>query len=221
MKRFSVLLFSCLFSFAAQAYPDFMAATWHKGAIVLNTHDVVRGNLRYNEEYDMIVFQSGGKIQTFSPSQVIYFHYIDNPTGVVRQFRTLSYHTHQSASYQRNHFFEIILEGKVSFLRKGNKRVSMINKSKNAKYLNRLDTDKTCYDYFMFHDDKLVEINDFSEEVLPLLAREAPQNIYAYIDAKNITKFTLREQAALIHIYNTSQLQPEDLRLVQKTEIGR
>ena len=221
MRRFFIFLFPFLFSFAAQAHPDFMTTTWHKGAIVLNSHDVVRGNLKYNEEYDMIVFQKDGKTQTFSAFQVIYFYYIDNLTGVVRHFRTFPYHPRLSVTYQRDHFLEIILEGEASFLRKGNKRARLINSYKRGKYFNRLDTDKACYDYFMFYDDKLVAISDFSKEVLPLLTQEASQSIYKYIDAKNITKFTLREQVSLIHVYNLSHQKPEDLRLVQKVDIGR
>jgi hypothetical protein len=169
----------------------------------------------------MILFQLDGKIQTFAASQVIYFYYIDNTSGVPRHFKALPYYTRLGRTYQRDYFFEIILGGKVNFLRKANKKVRFLNSAKREKYFPQLNIDEVCYDYFMLYDEKVVQINNFSQEALPLLAQEASQSMYEYIDAKNITKFTLRDQVALIHFYNLMQQKPEDLRLVQKVEIGR
>lgn len=217
---FIFLLFSVL-SFTTQAYPDFAASSWHKGAIVLNSHEVVRGKIKYDDTHDMVLFQLDGKILTFAASQVIYFYYIDNTSGVPRHFKALPYYTRLSRTYQRDYFFEIILGGKVNFLRKANKKVRFINSVKREKYFPHLNINEVCYDYFMLYDDKVVEVNNFSEDALPLLARETSQSIYDYIEAKNITKFTLRNQVALIHFYNLMQQQSEDIRLVQKVEIGR
>lgn len=218
--RECILIFSLsfFFIFKAQASINFSTLEWYKGAIVLSSHDVVTGDVSYNPTYDVVLHRSEGKMQTFTASQVNYFHIINKHTGQMRRFVALPHQSSLNFLYERNYFFEILLSGEVTFLRKTNKNRGFIHHAQKSAKLSRLNLDNLCYNYYMLHNEALVRVKNFEKDALPLLTHA--DGIHEYIEARNIKKFTPRNQLVVIHFYNIMHKAGHDLHLVQRAELG-
>ena len=216
--RECILIFSLsfFFIFKAQAYINFSTLEWHKGAIVLSSHDVVTGEVSYNSTYDVVLHRSEGRMQTFTASQVNYFHIINQHTGCIRRFVALPHQSGLNFHYERNFFFEILLSGEVTFLRKTFKNRGLLEYVQRKK----VNLDNICYDYFMMYDANLVRIKNFEKDALPLLAHEDSKGIHEYIETKNIKKFTPHNQLVVILFYNIMHKADNAPRLVQRIEVG-
>jgi hypothetical protein len=219
--RECILIFSLsfFFIFKAQAYINFSTLEWHKGAIVLSSHDVVTGEVSYNSTYDIVLQRSEGRVQTFTAAQVNYFHIINKQTGQLRRFVTLPHQSSLNFLYERSYFFEILLSGEVTFLRKSNKNRGFLQQAQRSK----LNLDNLCYDYYMLHNENLISIKNFEKDALPLLAHEDSKSIHDYIEARNIRKFTPRNQLVVIYFYNIMHEADKDPhpRLVQRMELSK
>jgi len=225
MRYFFIFCLFFLSFVSVLAKADFSNLTWHQGAIILTSHEVITGEVSYDPVHDIVLHRTGakGKMQTFTARQLNYFHYINQQTGVVRRFVALSHGTRVNLLYKRDYFFEIVLSGEVSFLRKPNKKKNLIRLANHSESLSRLDVEKSCYDYYMLNDEKITRIKNFRKDALPLLASEENNSIHQYIASRNITKFTLYQQKVVFHYYNTLQKAKEngsDLRLVQRGELS-
>ena len=220
--RECILIFSLsfFFIFKAQAYINFSTLEWHKGAIVLSSHDVVTGEVSYDPTYDVVLQRSEGRVQTFTAAQVNYFHIMNKQTGQLRRFVALPHQSGLNFLYKRNYFFEVLLSGEVTFLRKSSKNKSFLQHVQRSK-LSKLNLDNLCYDYFMLHDENLISIKNFEEDALPLLTHEDSKGIHDYIEARNIRKFTPRNQLMVIHFYNIMHKTDNDSRLVQRMEVSK
>ena len=213
-----ILMFSLsfFFVFKAQAYDNFSSLEWHKGTIVLSSHEVITGEVSYDFIHDVVLYRSAGRMQTLTAARVNYFHTINNHTGQVRRFVTLPHYIHSNLPYERNFFFEILLSGEVTFLRKTNKHKGFLHHAQKSEKPSRLNLDNLCYDYFMLYDEKLVHIKNFKKDALPLLAQGGAKGIYDYIKTKNIKEFTPRRQLVVIHFYNIMHTTTNDPHLVQR-----
>lgn len=224
MKAYIFLLFTC-FLFAIKSYgqpQDRLALNeWHNGALVLNSHDVVRGKVKYNHIYDAVLLEAEGKVSTYAASQVIYFYYIHHSSGVVYQYTTLPYFSRIDSTYQRNYFFEILLQGEVLYLRKANKKAPLIENKNRQKVLPKLNVDKSCYDYYMLYNEKVVCINNFTEDALPLLAQNFPKSIHEFIRSKNIEDFTPHDKLVILHYYNSMRAATEQPRIAAQHSFAR
>ncbi len=208
---FSVLIscFLITLTFYGQCQSS-MLSEWHKGALVLNTHEVVRGKVNYSHTHDAVLLQSEGKVSVFSASQVISFYYIHHDTGEVYKYAALPYFSRKGSAYHRNFFFEILLQGEVLYLRKPNKNARIIGNKYQTRSLTKFNVESSCYDYYMYYNEEVICINNFVTDALPLLARDSQVNIHEFIRSKRIREYTPHDKLVILHYFNAMhERQPE------------
>jgi len=204
MKYYFSVLIGCLFfAITISGYCQSpMVNEWHKGALVLNSHEVVTGKMNYSHTHDAVLLQSEGKVSVFTASQVISFYYIHHDTGEVYKYAALPYFSRKGSAYQRNFFFEVLLQGEVLYLRKPNKNARLIGSEYRTLSLRKIDEESSCYDYYMYYNEEVICINNFVTDALPLLARDSQVNIHEFIRSKRIREYTPHDKLVILHYFN-------------------
>lgn len=106
-----IFFFCCFIDLNAQQFPSNL---WHPGELTLNDRTLLKGSLKYNFELETVQIQVGETTQTFDASQVLSFVFFDQVYKGRREIYSLPYAT--QSGYQRPKFFEVIVEGKMTFL---------------------------------------------------------------------------------------------------------
>ncbi len=112
MKVGSILFF-ILYTVAANAQ-QFPSDLWHEGKIVLEDGDTLKGNVKYDLQSDLLQYEKGGSLESFTARKVLFFEIFDKTVKRYRQFYSLPYTT--SGQYKAPVFFELVSEGKMSLL---------------------------------------------------------------------------------------------------------
>ncbi len=112
MKVGSILFF-ILYTVAANAQ-QFPSDLWHEGKIVLEDGDTLRGNVKYDLQNDLLQYEKGGSLESFTARKVLFFEIFDKTVKRYRQFYSLPYTT--SGQYKAPVFFELVSEGKMTLL---------------------------------------------------------------------------------------------------------
>ena len=115
MKFLSTLFILCLSIVStgvkAQQFPS---KVWHTGELTLNDRTLIKGALKYDFERETVQMQVDETTQTYDASQVLSFVFFDDIFKLKREVYSLPYAT--QSGYQRPKFFEVIVEGKMTFL---------------------------------------------------------------------------------------------------------
>ena len=112
MKVGALLFF--IFLAAAVHAQQFPSDLWHEGKIVLEEGDTLRGNVKYDLQNDLLQFEKGGSLESFTARKVLFFEIFDKTVKRYRQFYSLPYTT--SGQYKAPVFFELVSEGKMTLL---------------------------------------------------------------------------------------------------------
>ena len=112
MKVGALLFFT--FLAAAVHAQQFPSDLWHEGKIVLEEGDTLRGNVKYDLQNDLLQFEKGGGLESFTARKVLFFEIFDKTVKRYRQFYSLPYTT--SGQYKAPVFFELVSEGKMTLL---------------------------------------------------------------------------------------------------------
>ena len=107
MKRLivSLLMLATLFTSAQ----DFPSELWYEGKVVLMNQEVLRGQVKYDLETDMIQLNTDSTLQAFSSKKILYFEIYDEASESFRQFYALPYYV--SPGYKTPILFEVLHEG--------------------------------------------------------------------------------------------------------------
>ena len=111
--RVGALLFFTFLAAAVHAQ-QFPSDLWHEGKIVLEEGDTLRGNVKYDLQNDLLQFEKGGGLESFTARKVLFFEIFDKTVKRYRQFYSLPYTT--SGQYKAPVFFELVSEGKMTLL---------------------------------------------------------------------------------------------------------
>lgn len=108
------LVFVFAFFFSGVCAQKFPSDFWHEGKIVLEEGDTLRGNVKYSMQNDLLQFESGGRLESFSARKVQFFEIFDQTVKRYRQFYSIPYTT--SGEYRAPVFFELLSEGRMTLL---------------------------------------------------------------------------------------------------------
>lgn len=150
-----------------------------------------------------------GKTQTFTAWQVSSFSYYNAPENMQHQFVTLYYTP--KPFFEQKAFFEVVLDGNISYLRKHNRFPTY---DATEKQLSHVKTNRgkhphvVCYDYFVYYDNNLVKASQFNKKVLPLML-EREQSPRYFIKKEKLQTHNKGDQITLIQYFNVQQ---EDLK---------
>ncbi|WKN45522.1 hypothetical protein [Tunicatimonas pelagia] len=148
---------------------------WSAGVIITADEEVLQGEIRYNYAHDIVMYRAttDDNLQTFSTSHLTSFRYYDKKQERVRYFRR---YTHQESDYiTRPAFFEVVLLGNISYLRKHN-GAAYFDPTDSRRFAvkrsERLSPEVMCYDYYVQLNGKIIRARQFKRKVLPWLVNQ-------------------------------------------------
>jgi len=116
MKRslFLLLLLMATVAYGQQQTTNFSFEHWHKGYLILEGGDTLKGQIKYNLQADLVQFQDQNKVETFTARKVVFLEIFDAVTREYRRFFSLPYAL--QGGYKSPVFFELLAEGKMTLL---------------------------------------------------------------------------------------------------------
>ncbi len=148
---------------------------WSSGVIVTADEQILQGEIRYNYAYDIVMYRENAdaSLQTFSTNQITSFRYYDEKQDRVRYFHKYTYR--ESDYITRPGFFEVVLSGNISYLRKHN-GVTYFDATDSRRFAvkrsGRTSPDVVCYDYYVQLNGEIIRARQFKREVLPWLLNQ-------------------------------------------------
>lgn len=171
---------------------------WSPGVIVLEDSQVLEGDLNYDHKNGVIQCRNAGKIKAFSSHGVTSFYFINRATNILHRYVAVEQNTGEN--YRRKEFFEIVLEGELTILRKRNKSTDPVRRGHTMSTYNLMHH-ILCYDYYVYHQGEMVKVNKFKKDVVPMM-KDKKREITTYADKKNLKLYYLMDQISLISYYN-------------------
>lgn len=87
---------------------------WHEGKIVLEEGDTLKGNIKYDLQSDLLQYEKGSTLASYTARKVIYFDIFDKSVKRYRTFYSIPYAV--AGEYKAPVFFELLSEGKITLL---------------------------------------------------------------------------------------------------------
>ncbi len=171
---------------------------WNPGVVMLESNKILEGDIKYDHKNGVIQCRENGKIKAFSSHGVASFYYLNETTNILHRFIAVEQETKEN--YRRKQFYEIVLEGDLTLLRKRNKSADPVRKGHNsgsASLMHHI----LCYDYYVYRDGEMTEINKFKKRVMPLM-KDKKREVVSYADKKSLKLYYLMDQISLISYYN-------------------
>lgn len=203
MKKFALIIsLFLLTTFSAEAQLSKKATPWQEGIIILNNEQVINGEISYDYFYDVVLHRADGLISTYTPQQFISFMYYDEKEDLYHNFVSLD--NELNPKYQQKAIYEVVLEGKVNYVRKRNKYPTYEPKKGYLANKNRrLNQHKVAYEYFVQYGDRLIKSRRFKQEVLPLML-DQEQSLAFYMKENNLKSYQVGDQIELVRYFNNN-----------------
>lgn len=194
----TALVLFCTLSFASDPTP------WASGIIITHENQLLKGEIRYDYTHDLVMFRETKEalLQTLTAHQVSSFRYYDEQEKLVHYFKTYVHRPNAYATIPT--FFEVVVSGDVSYLRKRNAFPYFEGTDKRrfaGKSSARISPHILCYDYYVYVDDQIIRASRFKKEVLPRLADQGVA-IRSHIKENNLKAYHVGDQIQLIQYAN-------------------
>ena len=181
---------------AAPPYPN--QGFWCPGQVTLVNQRVVAGEINYDLKYNAIQVRHDGVVRTYTAEKIAHFTLFDLVKHRERRYVAIDHQLDEG--YQRKTFFEVLTEGDLTILRKSKYvRKPRVTEDKRAPhiYLNAV-----CrHDYYAYNQGDFFEIDDFKEQVLPLM-NSYEDLVQDYIKRCKLKLRKINEQMRVVHLYN-------------------
>lgn len=172
--------------------------SWYPGIVILDTDEIIKGELSYDYANDLVMCRSDEKIKTFGAHQAVSFQFYNEKENVFHKFKV--FNVQHNSYYTQKGFFEIVLDGDVNYIRKRNRYP--IYQQKDGYLVERtINPHELAFDYFVEVNGKLTKARKFKKEVLPqLLLNE--QSLEAYMKEQRLKTYDIADQIVLLSYYN-------------------
>ncbi|MEM9671108.1 MAG: hypothetical protein AAF992_00840 [Bacteroidota bacterium] len=170
--------FFCIFLMLLSIYGSAFSSpqtSWSTGVITTNDNSLLQGEVSYNYAHDIVMFRKSAEatVKTFSARDIASFRYYDEQQKVVHYYKTFTSQYGEFAP--RLGFFEIVVSGDVSYLRKHNRMAYYDGTDERhfaVKKSARISPHLLCYDYYVLLEDEIIRAKRFKKEVLPWLMEQ-------------------------------------------------
>ncbi len=180
------------------ASPYLNQGFWCPGQVTLANQRVVEGEINYDLKYNAIQVRHDGVVRTYTAEKIAHFTMFDQVKHRERHYVAIDHQLDEG--YQRKTFFEVLTEGDVTILRKSKYvRKPRVTEDQRAPhiYLNAV-----CrHDYYAYNQGEFFEIDDFKEQVLPLMT-SYEDLVQDYIKRCKLKLRKINEQMRVVHLYN-------------------
>ena len=178
------LVLVCLF--ALPVYGNGIPEKWEPGVIHLDGESI-HGEVNYNPKMEVVFCKKDGRIQTFSAHTVQHFEIYDKEAELIRIFSSMDA---EGMGFQtKKVFYEIVVEGNLTLLRKGMPARKPRPSGKYHRVQNRIAEAKQkaeiVYSYYVYQDDAIKEIKHIRKQVLPLM-HEQQGEMHQFIETNNL-----------------------------------
>ncbi len=171
---------------------------WHPGQVTLADQNVVAGEINYDLKYNAIQVRRHGVVRTYTAEKIAHFKLFDQAKHRQRHYVAIDHQL--TEGYQRKTIFEVLTEGDLTILRKSKYvRRPRVTEDQRAPhiYLNAV-----CrHAYYAYNQGNFFEIEDFTEQVLPLMT-DYEDLVQDYIRRCKLKLRRISEQMRVVHLYN-------------------
>lgn len=168
---------------------------WHYGLIKLISGIQLKGDINFNPELDIVSLLKDGNIKSFTPNKVESFEFYDEEIEENRIFISLNYV--QTSFYSSKIFFELLLPGKVSLVR----RYNTFNQFYSLK-ADALADNFGSYNYYAYANGTFTNLKRFKKQLLPLFRKEFEEEMIDFVGSNNLRLKRIEHQIVIIDYYN-------------------
>lgn len=201
MKNIFSTLAALICFFSTYAQLSHRTIDWHSGTLVLRSGLEMNGEVAYDPLTEVVQFKNVGMIKAFTSHQVQSFHFTEEKFGLMREFAT--YETKAGSRLTRQRFFEVVLRGPLTVVRKNDNPRESTTSSQvaNQPGLAYFDYERN-FIYYVYHNGQFVNLKRFTKAVLPLMD-EYKQELRKYDRQRDINpKSDIAYQIRVINEYN-------------------
>lgn len=171
---------------------------WHKGSIVLQTKEVLVGELSVDPLHQIVLIkQADETVSVFSPDKIIQICFYDEAANINRR-----YITHQTNAFPaRFSLLEVVLAGEVIVLRSQKTGTTWSN------------SDRDDFDYVIIFQERLFPLRQFRTKVFPALQEKHGMKLESFIQRN---RFSVNEPAdciGIIQFYNKLSITPHQVAM--------
>lgn len=179
---------------------------WNQGELFLANGMVLEGELNYNWKAEIVQLRHDHVIKAYSAHQVNEFTYLDNQLNTLRKFVTADYPVDESLS--RSTFLEEFVSGSLTVYRRLRHSRELIKVSKPAMYGidEELVRDVDNFDYFVFTENRVVDLNNFARDLWPRIRNEFNEELKQYASKMQMNLTSTLARLLLINQYNNLKL---------------
>jgi len=203
-----LLFFSLLLTAAAsygQQYPSnntrgqqFSFEYWHKGYLILEGGDTLKGQLKYNLQTDLIQIQDGNRLETFTARKVVFYEIFDALQNEYRRFFSLPFSA--QGAYKAPVFFELLTEGKMTLLAR---EVLEYKTYSSFYYYGSYTRLVLIYKYFLLEEDG--DIQEFvgkKNDWLYAMGNQGEQ-VQKYVKSNKLDFDEKKDLTKIVEFYNS------------------
>lgn len=198
------LTFSLLLIFWLQAgyAQEFSSRIFHKGWLVTDNKDTIRGDVKYDLETNAVqVIVGKERVNTYSSKKILYFEIYDSILKAYRQFYAIPYQI--ESNYKVPILFEVLYEGKTSLLVR--EKIVMTTDPYNQAYFNgpAATQERLSFTYyFVDTEGKMVMYNGKKNHLFEILNKNSGK-VKEYIKANKLKTDEMRDIVRITAFYNS------------------
>ncbi|MBC7920742.1 MAG: hypothetical protein H7Z75_06580 [Ferruginibacter sp.] len=201
MRKLFILLAVMVGFLPAHSQSRPVNAVWQQGSLVLNNGLELNGAVCYDPVTEVVQFRTATMVKAFTARQVRSFRYLEPAFGMIREFASQDFNPR--SSYPRQTFFEVVLRGPLTLLRRHNRfrefiRATEQQVSGRPGFFDYV----TGFTYYVRTEGRFLGIKQFKKEILPLMTKDCSQEIHQMIEKRKLKLFQLDNQVWLINYYN-------------------
>lgn len=195
-----VLILVGLFFCATLSAQDFPSQVWHDGHIVLIEGDTLTGQIRYNQETDVVEYMMPDMKTAIALTgqKILYAQIFDNITRQYRDFFALPYAL--NGDYETPILFEVLIEGKpLTLLSRERLEFRVVNSPYAGASYSRMEI---VFTYFFLRENGEIEPFNGNKKQLLWLMRDKSSEVKKFIKSNRLRTERRSDLIKLVYYYN-------------------
>lgn len=159
--------------------------TWYEGSVVLETREVLVGEISLEVMYDLILFRSNNQITLYRSHRIQSLQFFDAEANINRKFISV---WETNGIIRQCHFFESVVKGEVGVLR----REKVLIKP----------TSERDFNYYVQHNDEMFSLYAFRNKVYPSMVVKGGSRLSAFVLDNNLDPNKSANAIEIVIYYN-------------------
>lgn len=183
---------------------DFSSRMFHKGWLVTEDQDTVRGDIKYDLENNAVqVMVSKRKVNTYSSKKILYFEIFDTILKTYRQFYAIPYQI--EINYKAPILFEVLYEGKTSLLVR--EKIVTTTDPYSQSYFDRVGggatQEKLSFVYYFVDTKGKMQMYNGKKNYLFEILNQNTDQVKKYIKSNKLKTDQMRDLVRITAFYNS------------------